>query len=389
MGSKDILFIGEHPFKILIQGGKKVNKKPLIGVSICAVVLLVLGSLSNVVGYQTVQTPTSRGNWLYVGGSGPGNYTRIQDAIDNATDGDTVFVYNGIYYENIILDKSINLTGEIRETTIIDANYYGSSICLRNSSGIMINGFTFQHSGMGLSDNAGINFDYMGNGIFLNKSMIFNNIIKENWNGIWIDACENSRFYDNLIEENYNNGFYGVGSLFNSIVFNNIIRNNGNYGMYLQVCDNNEIKNNIIENNSFMNIRLYHCLENLIINNYVANSECGIFVDDRCWLNQIINNNFIQNEVGLLIETAHFSSVKKNNFIDNSVHAWFIAQFFWAPATTRWAGNYWSNSTKPMKIKGEIHIEIPNFIEPYGDPFIIPISWIQFDMFPAKEPYDI
>jgi len=33
-----------------------MRKKPLIGVSICAVVLLVLGSLSNVVGYQTVQS---------------------------------------------------------------------------------------------------------------------------------------------------------------------------------------------------------------------------------------------------------------------------------------------------------------------------------------------
>jgi len=33
-----------------------VDKKPLIVVSICAVVLLVLGSLSNVVGYQSVQT---------------------------------------------------------------------------------------------------------------------------------------------------------------------------------------------------------------------------------------------------------------------------------------------------------------------------------------------
>ena len=32
-----------------------VNKKPLIGISICAVVLLVLASLSNVVGYQTIQ----------------------------------------------------------------------------------------------------------------------------------------------------------------------------------------------------------------------------------------------------------------------------------------------------------------------------------------------
>ena len=33
-----------------------MDKKPLIGVSICAVVLLVLGSLSNVVGYQSVKT---------------------------------------------------------------------------------------------------------------------------------------------------------------------------------------------------------------------------------------------------------------------------------------------------------------------------------------------
>jgi len=50
-----------------------VNKKPLIVVSIIAVVLLVLGSLSNVVGYQTVQTSSGinkrnvvglEGNWL-------------------------------------------------------------------------------------------------------------------------------------------------------------------------------------------------------------------------------------------------------------------------------------------------------------------------------------
>ena len=33
-----------------------MDKRPLIGVSICAVVLLILASLSNVVGYQTVQS---------------------------------------------------------------------------------------------------------------------------------------------------------------------------------------------------------------------------------------------------------------------------------------------------------------------------------------------
>jgi hypothetical protein len=37
-----------------------MNKYPLIGVSICAVVLLVLGSLTNVVGYQSVQSSNQK-----------------------------------------------------------------------------------------------------------------------------------------------------------------------------------------------------------------------------------------------------------------------------------------------------------------------------------------
>jgi hypothetical protein len=52
------------------------------------------------------QTSTlGRGKTLYVGGDGDGNYTRIQDAIDNASDEDTVFVYDDSspYYENVVV----------------------------------------------------------------------------------------------------------------------------------------------------------------------------------------------------------------------------------------------------------------------------------------------
>ena len=63
--------------------------------------------------------PTSGGTWLYVGGSGLKNYTRIQDAIDNASEGDTVYVYSGWYNESIDIKKSIVVCGEDRNTTFI------------------------------------------------------------------------------------------------------------------------------------------------------------------------------------------------------------------------------------------------------------------------------
>ena len=69
----------------------------------------------------------SDGIILYVGGSGPGNYSNIKDAIDDARDGDTVFVYNDSspYCENIIIDKSIRLVGEEKNTTVIDGKKEG------------------------------------------------------------------------------------------------------------------------------------------------------------------------------------------------------------------------------------------------------------------------
>jgi nitrous oxidase accessory protein NosD len=82
---------------------------------------------------------------LYVGGSGPGNYSRIQDAIDNASDGDTVFVYSGIYYEHVNVNKPILLQGENREITVIDGG--GEEDVVYVSKNASIRGFTIRNSG--------------------------------------------------------------------------------------------------------------------------------------------------------------------------------------------------------------------------------------------------
>jgi len=42
---------------------------------------------------------------IYVNDDGTVAFISIQDAIDNASDGDTIFVYNGTYYEHITIDK--------------------------------------------------------------------------------------------------------------------------------------------------------------------------------------------------------------------------------------------------------------------------------------------
>jgi len=52
----------------------------------------------------------------------PALITKIQDAIDLAIDGDTIYVYSGFYQENLVVSKSVIIRGEDREKTIIDGD---------------------------------------------------------------------------------------------------------------------------------------------------------------------------------------------------------------------------------------------------------------------------
>ena len=128
-----------------------MDKKPL------TVVIIVLLLLVNIIPSTAQDTknplPTSGGKWWYVGGSGPGNYTRIQDAIDNASDGDTVFVYDDLspYYHPIVIKKSICLMGEDKDTTIIDMRKREIEAIKIDypTNNVIITGFTIQNTTWG------------------------------------------------------------------------------------------------------------------------------------------------------------------------------------------------------------------------------------------------
>ena len=108
---------------------------------IFAIIIFLVGIgviLANGMVLKQSNTPINRGT-LYVGGGGSGNYSKIQDAIDNASSGDTVFVYNDSspYYENVVVYKLINLIGEDKETTIIDGGGSGNTIELSSNNSVI------------------------------------------------------------------------------------------------------------------------------------------------------------------------------------------------------------------------------------------------------------
>ena len=85
-------------------------------------IALILSIFTIFIANQTSVVSDST-NSIYVGGIGDGNYTIIQKAVNNASDGDTIYVYSGIFYENIIINKSITLIGENKHTTILQVLY--------------------------------------------------------------------------------------------------------------------------------------------------------------------------------------------------------------------------------------------------------------------------
>jgi len=80
----------------------------------------------------------------------------IQEAINNAADGDTIVVQNGFHVEGqypIIVNKSITLTGQNVVETVINGNGTNRGILLVKTDSVRILNLTVQNttSGLGVS----------------------------------------------------------------------------------------------------------------------------------------------------------------------------------------------------------------------------------------------
>ncbi len=241
------------------------------------------------------------GKTLYVGGNGPNNYTKIQDAIDNASDGDTVFVFSGLYIEGEIeIEKSINLIGEDKETTIIDGNQSLWVIGLINMykvERVEVTGFTIQNGRTGLVHDTGINSEKNiknEKNEYLSSAGIYDNIFRDNENGIVLGWwSSNVGIGKNEVLGN-EIGVILIYSEYNSIYKNTIVNND--IGIYLVIgCHENSIDSNIISYNKKNGIYLDNIGFNEICYNTISYNEYdGILVDNSYGVfekNQIYQNN--------------------------------------------------------------------------------------------------
>jgi parallel beta-helix repeat protein len=101
--------------------------------------------LENVIYKSSLEASTTK----FVGGSGLGNFSTIQEAINAANPGDTIRVYDGTYYENLILNKSVSIIGNGSGNTIIDGGGSGDVINI-TAGHVTVDGFTFKNGYTGI-----------------------------------------------------------------------------------------------------------------------------------------------------------------------------------------------------------------------------------------------
>ncbi len=289
-------------------------KKLLAGAIILMFIGMSLNPSNGTIIIKKLTLPTLEGNILYVGGYGPGNYTHIQDAIDNASEGDILFVYNGTYYEfNITIDKTIRLIGEDRFSTIIDAESGGNFIIIIYANKVNISGFTIQKSG------------YAGCGISLNSSngnTIVGNKINSNWYGIELKDSHCNTIVDNVISNTSVSAIEFKYSSNNMIESNNISDNNN--GFYLNFNSNNNTftGNKILDN--YVGLDFRESNDNSVKNNIIANNGDHTWVGIRFYKcdRTIISRNTILNNNGLFLVSSDTNIITDNSFINDGLRVW-------------------------------------------------------------------
>jgi parallel beta-helix repeat protein len=269
--------------------------------------------------------------------------TPIQDAIDNAGTGDTICVKDGMYNENVVVNKQLNLIGIGLPT--VDAGGNNSAIEV-TADVCLIEGFNVTGSGDDHGD-AGIC-------VRSDNNIIKNNIANSNGEcGIYLST---STYSNNVIANTASDNNMGIylhwSSNYNTIT-NNTVNSNSYSGIHLLSVDNNKVTANMISYNQYA-IHLWGASNNKVTANIIAYNRYGIYLFSDSDNNTITSNTISSNSrCGIHLDDAsNINNLIYNNYFNNTKNAYGDGNNIWNSTKTAGTniiggpylgGNYWSD----------------------------------------------
>jgi len=243
---------------------------------------------------------TTAASPLYVGGSGPGNYTVIQDALDNVTANGTIYVFPGTYHERLILTTPVHLIGGNKDSTVLNGDNQEYVVVL-DADNCTLSGFTITHSGR-VFPKAGVYIKSNGN-------TISGDILTDNYYGMRLETAQRNLISSNEIVRNLRCGVYFSRSSDNTLTGNIVSNHSYNgFGLY-EFSNNNTLLENVLSQNNFSGINIRESTNNRVINNRFIGNRIGLHVPPPEYSTRVQGNVFTNNRISLEEEQDSIISI--------------------------------------------------------------------------------
>lgn len=266
----------------------------------------------------------TKGGMITVDDDLPADYKTIQEAIDAANPGDTIFVYAGTYPEHVIVNKTVTLKGEDEEKVIVTGGGTGKVFSV-TANGVSIFHFTIRDGKYAvhayMTDRLVMDYNIVTNyttGLYFYKttdSWVTYNDISYGEYGIEAYFVYDDAFRYNDISYNTKYGAKGYDvELKNCFNWNHFYKNKVGYWYDPdEPLDTLEFDGNILEDNE-IGIKVNGSSTINLTNNTLINNDIGIYILEASPL--IMSNTLTGNRIGIYCEDS--SSLILENTITGS-----------------------------------------------------------------------